>query len=211
MNETRIEAMTNEELAALIQSDSDRSSEAYSQLFLNMKPTILGESEMYKGRMTTYDTDDFLQEGFILIWKTMKNFKGGNYKNYFISAMRFRLCKIYETYVTKNPICIAQTEDLRGYGYTVSILVESDKVKEYREKKNARQRRYAARKRAERAAMPKPEKPKPTEEEKAAKAKAAAEKHRQKNLEYYNAHKEEMNRKRREKRAAAKAARFQTA
>lgn len=208
---TKIETMTNEELAAIIQSGSDRSSEAYSQLFLNMKPTILGEAEMYKGRMTTYDTDDFLQEGFILIWKTMKNFKGGSYKNYFISAMRFRLCKIYETYITKNPICIAQTEDFRGYGYTVSILVESEKAQEYRAKKNERQRRYAAKKRAERAAMPKPKKLQPTEEEKAAKATAAAESHKKANLDYYNKHKEEMNRKRREKRAAAKAAKLQSA
>lgn len=176
------ETTTNEELVSLIQNGADgfTADKAYGQLFKNLRPVILGEAKMYQGKMVTYDTDDFLQEGFILIWKTMKTFKGGNYKSYFISAMRFRLCSIYEKYITKNAICIAESEDYRGYGYTVQTLVESDKAKKYRKKKNARQRRYIAKKKAEREAaakaerealgLPEPEPKKPlTKEERTAK------------------------------------------
>lgn len=180
MAENRLETMTNEELVSLIQNDDAENGGAYGQLFKNLRPVILGEAQMYKGKMTTYDTDDFLQEGYILIWKTMKTFKGGNYKSYFISAMRFRLCSIYEKYITKNPICIAESEDYRGYGYTIQTLVESDKAKEYRAKKNERQKRYYAKKKAEKEAaaraereakgLPEPEPKKPmTKEERIAK------------------------------------------
>lgn len=226
------ETMTNEELVSLIQNGADgfTADKAYGQLFRNLRPVILGEAKMYQGKMVTYDTDDFLQEGFILIWKTMKTFKGGNYKSYFISAMRFRLCSIYEKYITKNAICIAESEDYRGYGYTVQTLVESDKAKEYREKKNARQRRYLAKKKAEREAaakaerealgLPEPEPKKElTPEEKDAERKRKMreyyhahreelnEKRRANALRYYHKNKEEINRKKREKRMAEKAER----
>lgn len=150
MMNSGFETMTNEALVSLIQNESPSANNAYEQLFKNLRPTILGEAKMYKGKMVTYDTDDFLQEGYITIWKTMKTFKGGNYKSYFISAMRFHLCSLYEKYVLKNPICTAESEDYRGYGYTIQTLVESDKAKDYREKKNARQRRYYERKRLKR-------------------------------------------------------------
>lgn len=233
MMNSGFETMTNEALVSLIQNESPSANNAYEQLFKNLRPTILGEAKMYKGKMVTYDTDDFLQEGYITIWKTTKTFKGGNYKSYFISAMRFHLCSLYEKYVLKNPICIAESEDYRGYGYTIQTLVESDKAKDYREKKNARQRRYYERKKAEKEAaaeaeriakgLPKPEpKPQLTEEEKLeARRKRCRdyynahkdelnEKRRAKALEYYHAHKEESNRKRREKRAAEKAAKLET-
>lgn len=157
MTENRIETMTNEELASLIQNGSEDTEAAYSQLFINLRPVILGEAQMYKGKLATFDTDDFLQEGYITIWKTMKTFKGGNYKNYFISAMRFHLCRLYENYITKNPICIAETEDFRGYGYNIQTLVEDNKAEVYREKKRARQKRYYEKKKAEKEAAAKAE------------------------------------------------------
>lgn len=204
---SKLEEMTDEELVTMIQSDSPLVEDAYRQLFINLKPTILGEAMIYKGRMVTYDTDDFLQEGFILIWKTIKNFKGGNYRNYFTSAMRYRLCKIYENYVLHNAICIAQSKSRNGY--TISIFAESPKAQSYREKKNARQRKYAEKRRAKnRASESKPcTKPKLTEEELSDKLKKRAERHRASNLKYYNQHKEELNKKRREKRAADKSER----
>ena len=220
MTENRLETMTNEELASLIQGGSALSEGAYRQLFTNLRPVILGEAQMYKGKMVTYDTDDFLQEGYITIWKTMKTFKGGNYKNYFISAMRFRLCRIYEIYVTKNPICIAEMEDYRGYGYTVQTLTEAPKAAEYREKKNARQKRYYAKKKAEREAaakaereakgLPEPEPKKPmTKEERIAKQvayqKAYYAAHPDK-LEARRARAREYERRKREAKKAAKEA-----
>ena len=55
---------TNEELVELIIHGEE---EAYEQLFRNLAPITLHEAEMYRGKMDTYSTEDFLQEGNIVV------------------------------------------------------------------------------------------------------------------------------------------------
>ncbi len=198
-------AMTNEKLVSLIQSGVETEN-AYQQLFINLKPIIFGEAQMYRSQIIDFDTNDFLQEGYILVWKVISSggFKGGKFANYYISAIRRRYISLYRSYTLKNAIRISESEDLYNYGYQVCTLVESDYVRQYREKHReqckAWYERKKARENAERPAqgIPAPERKKPvrqtefTEEER-------KKRHRQRSLEYYRAHREECNRKKRER------------
>ena len=199
-------AMTNEELVSLIQSGVEME-DAYQQLFINLKPIILGEAQMYRSQMVDFDTDDFLQEGYILVWKIISGggFKGGKFANYYITAIRRRYISLYRSYTLKNPICISESEDIYHYGYQVCTLVESDYARQYREKHRAQCKAWYERKKAERLTQgfPAPERKKPvrkprfTEEE-------HKERNRQRSLEYYRAHRDECNRKKRERYQQAK-------
>ena len=196
---------TNEELVSLIAGGEEA---AYEQLFANMKPITIKEAAMYRGKMATYDTEDFIQEGRITIWKIISrgNFKGGKFSTYYTSAIRFRLCNIYRDYCLKSPITLAETADERGEGFNRATLAEATYAEAYREKHRRHCRESYARKKAKEAearraaGIPEPE-PKPvlTEEEKREKRNARA-------LAYYHAHKAELNAKRKAKREAAKAA-----
>lgn len=57
---------TNEELVSIIAAGDEA---AYEQLFRNLAPITLHEAEMYRGKMDTYSTEDFLQEGNIVAWE----------------------------------------------------------------------------------------------------------------------------------------------
>lgn len=198
-------AMTNEELVDLIQSGVETEC-AYQQLFINLQPIILGETQMYRSQMIDFDTDDFLQEGYILVWKIISNgrFKGGKFANYYISSIRRRYISLYRSYTLKNAIRISESEDLYNYSYQVCTLVESDYARQYREKHREQCKTWYEQKKAhenaERLAqgIPAPErkksvrKPKFTEEER-------KERHRQRALEYYRTHREECNRKKQER------------
>ena len=63
----------NEELIDLIRSGDEA---AYEQLFRNIRPITLHEAAMYRGKMETYDTEDFIQEGNIVAWEIISR---GNY------------------------------------------------------------------------------------------------------------------------------------
>lgn len=198
-------AMTNEELVSLIQRGVETEC-AYQRLFINLKPIILGEAQMYRSQMIDFDTDDFLQEGYILVWKIVSSggFRGGKFANYYISAIRRRLISLYRSYTLKNAIRISESEDLYNYGYQVCTLVESDYARQYREKHREQCKAWYERKKARESAerlaqgIPAPERKKPvrqakfTEEER-------KERHRQRSLKYYRAHREECNRKKRER------------
>lgn len=142
-------AMPNEELVDLMQSGVE-TEYAYQQLFINLKPIILGEAQMYCSQMIDFDTDDFLQEGYILVWKVISNggFKGGKFANYYISAIRRRYISLYRSYTLKNAIRISESEDLHHYGYQVCTLVESDYAKQYREKHREQCKAWYERKKA---------------------------------------------------------------
>ena len=63
---------TNEELVEIIRNENNAGREveaAYEQLFRNLRPITLHEAEMYRGKMDTYSTEDFLQEGNIVAWE----------------------------------------------------------------------------------------------------------------------------------------------
>ena len=153
-------AYTNEELVTIIQAGDEA---AYEQLFRNLRPITLHEAEMYRGKMETYGSEDFIQEGNIVAWEIISrgNFKGGKFSTYFGAAIRKRLIRIWRDYTLKNPVCIGEYEDCRG---NISrILVESDYAKEYRQKKAEQQKRWYEKKKA--SQPPKEKKPPMTKEE----------------------------------------------
>ena len=130
---------SNEELVSIIQSGNEA---AYDQLFRNLAPITLHEAEMYRGKMDTYGTEDFLHEGNIVAWEIISrgNFKGGKFSTYFAGAIRNRLIRIWRDYNLKNLVCVGESEDCRGN--ITRILVESDYAKEYRQKKAEQQKRW---------------------------------------------------------------------
>ncbi len=191
---------TNEELISIIQSGDEA---AYDQLFRNLAPITLHEAEMYRGKMDTYSTEDFLQEGNIVAWEIISrgNFKGGKFSTYFGAAVRNRLIRIWRDYNLKNLVCIGESEDY--HGNITRILVESDYAKEYRRKKAEQQKRWYEKKKA--SQPPKEKEPPMTKEERTRKVMAYQK-------EYYAAHpdklaeRREKNRiKERERRARKKA------
>ena len=169
--------MTNEELVSVITESADNS--AYEQLFRNLAPIILHEAEMYRGKMVTYDTEDFLQEGQIVAWQIIErgNFKSGRFAVYFGSAIRKRLVNIYRDYTLKNLICISEQEDYRGN--ITRTMVEADYAKAYREKHCAQCKAWYEKKKA--SQPPKEKKPPMTREERIRKVVAYQK-------EYYAAH-----------------------
>ena len=194
---------TNEELVSIIAAGEEA---AYEQLFKNIAPITLHEAEMYRGKMDTYSTEDFLQEGNIVAWKIISrgNFKGGKFSTYFGAAVRNQLIRIWRDYNLKNLVCIDEQEDF--HGNVTRILVESDYAKEYRQKKAEQQKRWHEKKKA--AQPPKEKKPPMTKEERSRRVCAYQK-------EYYAAHpdklaeRREKNRiKERERRAAKKAAKL---
>ncbi len=198
------ETTANEELVRVIRETG--SEDALEQLFRNIAPITLHEAEMYRGRMVTYQTEDFLQEGCIVAWQIIDRgtFRTGSFSAYYSSSIKKRLANIYRDYTLKNLICIGQREDF--YGNLTSILVVSDYARVYREKHRRHCRESYARKKEKEAeirraaGIPEQEtKPILTVEEKYERQKAKA-------LAYYHAHKDELNAKRKAKRQALKLA-----
>ena len=198
------ENLTNEDLiATLISNPND--SMVFEELIRRLRPVILGEASKYRSQLP-YDTDDYLQEGRIVLWKIAAkgSFKPGVFKNFYISAIRFHLRHLYRDYVLHNMIQIGGYEDCKGQTY--QILIEAPYAAEFREKHRIHCRenyhRRKAREAEERARLGIPEpapKPRLSPEEK-------RERNRARSLAYYYAHRDEMNARARERRLAAKAA-----
>ena len=101
--DTTLLTHTSEELVAIIRSaetNEYRQQLAYEQLFRNLTPIILHESEMYRGTMEGYDVQDFLQIGAITAWEIISrgNYseEGGKFHTYFGKAVRQRLAREFE-------------------------------------------------------------------------------------------------------------------
>ena len=186
-------------ITMLMENPSD--STVLETLTNRFRPTILGEALKYRAQLP-YDTDDYLQEGRITLWQiaVRKNYKTGNFRNYFISAIRFHYYNLFRAYVLKNMIRIGGYEDIRGNTY--EILVESDYVKTYREKQREASRKKQERKkeleRAERERLGIPE---PTKRSKLSEEELIA-RRRARSLAYYHAHADEMNQRAKDKRKA---------
>jgi len=197
------EDLTNEDLImTLIANPND--SMAFEELIQRMKPVIFGEAMAYRSQLP-FDSDDYLQEARIVLWKiaVKGSFRPGNFKNFYISAIRFHLRHLYRDYVLHNMIQIGGYEDCRGN--TFQILVEAPFAAEFREKHRIHCRESYHRRKAreaeerERLGLPAPApKPKLTPEEK-------LERNRARSLAYYYAHRDEMNARAKERRLAAKA------
>lgn len=169
------------------------------------RPTILGEALKYRAQLP-YDTDDYMQEGRITLWQiaVRKNYKTGNFRNYFISAIRFHYYNLFRAYVLKNFVRIGGYEDIRGNTY--EILVEAEYAKQYHEKHREECKKSYERKKArekaerERLGLPEPKKKaKLPEEELIARRRARS-------LAYYHAHADEMNQRAKDKRKAKREA-----
>jgi len=189
------DGLTNEDLIArLIQNPND--SRVMEELTRRLTPIILGEAQKYRNQLP-FDTEDYLQEGRIVLWQIAAKgeFKPGNFRNYFISAIRFHYCHLYRDYVLRNFVCIGGYEDVRGNTY--QILIEAPYAQQYRARHREHCRKSYARKKAEQP--PKAPRPKMSEEERIEKRRACS-------LAYYYAHRDEMNQRQKDKRAAARAA-----
>ena len=196
----------NDEALIQILMEDPSNSVVLETLTHRFRPTILGEALKYRAQLP-YDTDDYMQEGRILIWQiaVKKNYKTGNFHNYFISAIRFRYYNLYRDFVLKNFIRIGGYEDCRGNTY--EVLVEAEYAKQYREKHRGDCKKSNERKKVKEAAeraklgLPEPQKrPKLSEEELIARRRARS-------LVYYHAHAEEMNQRAKDKRKAKREAR----
>ena len=196
--------LSNEDLIMrLITNPND--SLVFEELIRRLRPVILGEAQAYRAQLP-FDTDDYLQEGRIVLWKIAArgSFKAGIFKNYFISAIRFHLRHVYRDYVLRNFVCIGGYEDMRGQTY--QILIEAPFAEQYRirHREHCHQSylRKKAREAEERAKQGIPEpapRPKLSPEE-------LVERRRARSRAYYHAHAEEMNAKAQAKRAAARLA-----
>lgn len=196
--------LTNEDLIATLIADNNNSL-IFEELIRRMKPIIFGEALAYRSQLP-YDTDDYLQEGRIVLWKIAAKgtFKPGNFRNFFISAMKFHLRHLYRDYVLHNMIEIGGYEDCRGQTY--QILIEAPFAARFREKHrihcresyHKRKEREAAER--ERLGIP-AQKPRTT-----LSPEERRERNRARSLAYYYAHADEMNARAKAKRAAAKVA-----
>ena len=126
------DALTNEDLIMQLIADNNNSL-IFEELIRRMKPVIFGEALAYRTQLPL-DSDDYLQEGRIVLWKIAAKgtFKPGNFRNFFISAIRFHLRHLYRDYVLKNLVCIGGYEDCRGQTY--QILIEAPFAARFREK-----------------------------------------------------------------------------
>ena len=198
--------LTNEDLIARLIIDPNDTL-TFEELIRRLRPVILGEAKTYRSHLP-YDTDDYLQEGRIVLWKIAARgtFKAGVFKNYFISSIRFYLRHVYRDYVLRNLVCIGGYEDMRGQTY--QILIEAPFAKQYRIRHREHCHQSYMRKKVKEAeerallGIPDPEpKPKLSHEE-------LVERRRARSREYYYKHADEMNAKAKTKRAAARAAKL---
>jgi len=189
--------LTNEELAERIIGGDEN---AYDQLFRNLRPVILHEIEIYRGKMETHGTEDLIQECYITCWEVLSRGnwdKGkGKFSTYFGGAIRNRLIRIFRDYNLKNLVCIGEQEDY--HGNISRIYVESDYAKEYREKQRARNKAWYEKKKAEQP--PKEKKPPMTKEERSKKVMEYQRK-------YYAEHPDKLAERREKNRIAEKARR----
>lgn len=182
-NEKDTNVTSNEELVRQIyvQEQVER---AFQQLILNLRPMMIKIGRKHLSKIPIYDLDDYVQEGSIILWQLMKS-KKYNWKDkfstLFYAAFERRCINLYRDYVLKNMIVLTEAEDIYGYGYHLTRLVEDEYAKRYREKHREECRRWYEKHRKKPNAE---SRPKLTEEEK-------KERSRQKAREYYIAHREQ--------------------
>lgn len=159
---------TNEELVEIIRNENNAGREveaAYEQLFRNLRPITLHEAEMYRGKMDTYSTEDFLQEGNIVAWEIISR---GNITRILVEsdyAKEYRQKKAeqqkrwYEKKKAaqppkeKKPPMTKEERSRRVCAYQKKYYAEHpDKLAERREKNRIAEKARRERKKAERLA-----------------------------------------------------------
>ena len=205
-----IKEYTHEELYRLANKGSE---EALMTLCTDYKALFLSASEPYRNRMEAMGTEDFIQEGWICVWKVCSkgNFEPGtgSFGGYLKQAVKFHYAGLWQKYTQKNLVCqheavhTAGAEDafIRsfGTGYSDRYYGVDRKAEKYREQQKERNRRCADRKAAERDRMraeqglPPVWRPsRATEEEKEAHAEEMRARRNARAKAYQEAHKEEI-------------------
>lgn len=139
-------SMTVETLfAELLQHPSD--SPILEELVQRMRPIIMTEALKYRSQLP-FDTDDYMQEGRILLWQiaSRKTYRKGCFTRYYATAIRFRFSNLFRDFVLKNLVRIGEYQDF--YGTTYQILVVSNYARSYREKHREHCRRSYSKKRS---------------------------------------------------------------
>ena len=226
---TNWSAYTNEALYAGL-TENTLPEEALTELRNRLYPIIMNEARPYFQKLS-WNGDDALQEALILIWQMVarKSFNanciGCPFHRYFAKAWKNRMISLYRNAI-RQPVVLGQVQT----GYTSTgdpVYVEGygfdPKYEEYLQRHREESKRSLAKKReAEGKPAPQPRK-RPaalTEEELEAKrlernARALAryyanrEKALAQQKAYKDAHREELNRKQRERDAVKRAAKAQ--
>lgn len=139
--------MTDEELVIMIRKNENINA-AYLQLLQNVSPVFIDIAKGYLYALPLYDLDDFLQEGFIVIWKAVISEKV-NLKHFRASCVRmykFRCKNIYRDYHLRNLMMLDVGSDLYNESIRYCIAKESDYAKEYRERHRMHCRRWLEKK-----------------------------------------------------------------
>lgn len=178
---------TNEQLLMKIYNH-DNEEKALLQLIQNLRPMMIKIGRKHLSKIPIYDTDDYVQEGAILLWKLIQRRKyngKGKLSSLFYTAFDRRCINIHRDYVLKNLIQIHEAnDDQYYYGYHICRLVVDEYATEYRKKKKEWDKRWA-----EKTGRKKPDaekKPVMTPEERREKA-------RQRSREYQAAHRDQCN------------------
>lgn len=203
-----INTYTHEELYGLAHAGSE---EALKILCDDYKPLFISASEPYWHKMETHSVEDFIQEGWICVWKVCS--KGnydtgsGSFGGYLKQAVKYHYAGLWQKYTQKNLVCqyeavhAADSEDafIRnfGTGYADRYYGIDSKVEKYRAQQKERNRRLAI-KRAkeidaerEKHGLPPIYRPSmATEEEKAAHAEEMVAKRKERVKAYQQEHKD---------------------
>ena len=107
-------------IAELMEHPSE--SMALEELTQRMRPIIMTEALKYRSTLP-YDSDDYMQEGRILLWKIalQNNYRRGSFKKYFATAIRFHLSNLFRDYVLRNYICIENVQTSMGTPFRSSL------------------------------------------------------------------------------------------
>ena len=163
----------------------DSSDAAIEQLIENLSPMMIKIGRCHLSKIPLYDTDDYVQEGSIVLWSLIKSRyskEREKISSLFYTSFERKCIKLYRDYVMKNMLQIKESEDLYNYGYHVSTLVIDEYATEYREKQKVRNRKWAERTGRVKAASER--RPKLSPEERRERA-------RQRSREYYVAHRKQ--------------------
>ena len=98
-------------------------------------------------KIPIYETDDYVQEGTILLWTLIqkKKYNGkGKLSSLFYTAFDRKCINLHRSYVLKNLVQIHETDDdLYYYGYHICRLVIDEYATEYRKKQTEWNKRWA--------------------------------------------------------------------
>ena len=167
---------TNEELILWIYAENQIEN-AFEQLIKNLTPMMVKIGRWHLGKLHFYDTEDYIQEGSVVLWKLIQSRKydrEGKFSNLFYTAFDRKCISLYRSYMMKNLVQLSESKDCYSYGYRICHFVEDEYAREYADKQRERNKKW----REKTQGHPPPKPPKLTEEER-------KERKRQRSLEYY--------------------------